>query len=124
MEMPGSTYLFNLSVVAMSFAAVSVLVMLIRQMMGGKLSNFDIHQIASYVGAGFMLTIAALLPSLISSFGFATAQMWALASGFAALLIAASTASVFAQRRRIDPEWRSMSLAQWATFGGTAVLVL
>jgi hypothetical protein len=84
MEMPGSTYLFNLSIVAMSFAAVSVLVMLVRQMMGGKLSNFDVHATASYVGSGFMLTIIALLPSLIAPFGFATALMWTISSGLAA----------------------------------------
>ena len=34
-ELAGATYLYNLSVVAMTFAAVSVLVMLIRQTMGG-----------------------------------------------------------------------------------------
>jgi hypothetical protein len=84
MEMPGSTYLFNLSTVAMSFATVSVLVMLVRQMMDGKLSNFDVDATASYVGPGFMLTIIALLPSLIVPFGFATALMWTFSSVLAA----------------------------------------
>lgn len=43
MELPGGAYLLNLSLLAITFAAVSVLVMLVRWSMGGKLSNFDIH---------------------------------------------------------------------------------
>ena len=43
MDVPGEAYLFNLSLLAITFAAVSVLVMLMRQTMGGRLSNFDVH---------------------------------------------------------------------------------
>lgn len=42
MELPGSGYLFNLALIAMTFTAVSALVMLVRQTMGGKPSNFDV----------------------------------------------------------------------------------
>ena len=45
MEEPGSIYLFNLSLIAMTFTAVTALVMFLRQTMGGKLSNFDIYLI-------------------------------------------------------------------------------
>ena len=35
---------------------------LIRQTMGGKLTNFDIHMIGSYVGGGFVMSISAVFP--------------------------------------------------------------
>ena len=40
MDMPGETYLFNLSLLAVTFAAVSALVMLLRQVMGGRFTQF------------------------------------------------------------------------------------
>ena len=36
MELPGETYLFNLSLIAVTFTAVSALVMLMRQTMGAN----------------------------------------------------------------------------------------
>jgi hypothetical protein len=53
MELPGETYLFNLSLIAVTFTAVSALVMLLRQTMGGKLSNFDVYLITSLISFGF-----------------------------------------------------------------------
>jgi hypothetical protein len=35
MELPGTAYLFNLSLISITFTAVSALVMLVRQTMGG-----------------------------------------------------------------------------------------
>jgi hypothetical protein len=46
-ELTGETYLFNLSLLALTFAAVSALVMLLRQTMGGRLSYFDVYLIAT-----------------------------------------------------------------------------
>jgi hypothetical protein len=58
MELPGETYLFNLSLIAVTFTAVSALVMLMRQTMGGKLSNFDVYLITSYISFGFAVALA------------------------------------------------------------------
>jgi hypothetical protein len=61
MEVPGETYLFNLSLIAVTFTAVTALVMLFRQTMGGKLSNFDIYLITSFISFGFAIAISAIL---------------------------------------------------------------
>ena len=63
----GSTYLYNLSLVSITFAAVSALVMLMRQTMGGKLSKFDVYLVTSYVSGAIAVTIVALLPPLLRS---------------------------------------------------------
>ena len=69
MDLPGEAYLFNLSLVAMTFAAVSVLVMLMRQTMGGALSNYDVHLVTNYVSQAFVVAVGAILPSMLADFG-------------------------------------------------------
>ena len=75
-DTPDEAYLFNLSLMALTFAAVSVLVMLMRQTMGGKLSNFDIHLVTSYVSRGFAIAVAAILPSLVDGFEPPEKMFW------------------------------------------------
>lgn len=99
MELTGETYLFNLSIVAMTFAAVSVLVMLIRQTMGGKLSNFDVHLISSYVAGGFVIAIDAILPPLAALHELEPSLLWPITSAIAAILLAGVTISAHTRRR-------------------------
>jgi hypothetical protein len=98
MNLPGEAYLLNLAMLAMTFAAVSVFVMLMRQTMGGKLSNYDIHLVTTYVSQGFIVVVCAILPSLVADFALPPTAVWVIASGFAAVLLAASR--VYIQRRR------------------------
>jgi hypothetical protein len=87
MELAGTAYLANLSVLGISFATVSTLVMLLRQVMGGTMSSFDIYLMTSYVTAGFMLCFAALLPSLFDLCGLPQSVTWSAASAVASLPI-------------------------------------
>jgi hypothetical protein len=77
----------------MTFAAVSVLVMLIRQTMGCKLSNFDLYLIITYVSLGFAVAAAALLPPLVALFAPTAPVLRAIASGLAAVFMAVATAN-------------------------------
>lgn len=110
MELTGETYLFNLSLLALTFAAVSALVMLLRQTMGGRLSNFDVYLIATYVSLGFVVSAAAILPPLVALFEPAPAGLWAISSGIAAILLAGVMVNVVASRRRASPEPLSQGL--------------
>ena len=92
MDLPGEAYLFNLSLVAMTFAAVSVLVMLMRQTMGGALSNYDVHLVTNYVSQAFVVAVGAILPSMLADFGLPAPAIWIIASGLAAILLAACRA--------------------------------
>jgi hypothetical protein len=100
-DLPGEAYLFNLSLLAVTFAAVSVLVMLVRQTMGGKLSNFDIHLLTSFVARGFAVAVAAVLPSLFLDLDFSRPVFWATTSGLAAFLFAATMALTLRERHRV-----------------------
>jgi cytochrome c oxidase subunit IV len=104
MELPGSTYLFNLSLLAITFAAVSVLVMLVRQTMGGKLSKIDVHLVTTFVSLGFVQAISAVLPPAADLFGLSDRVLWAVASGPAALLLAAVFAHIQWERSKLTTE--------------------
>jgi hypothetical protein len=104
MELPGTTYLFNLSLISITFTAVSALVMLVRQTMGGRLSNFDVYLITSYISFGFVLSLMAVLPPLISLYELSPEVHWAIASGLAAVLHATVLVNIMKLRRTVSPE--------------------
>jgi hypothetical protein len=97
----GEGYLFNLSIVAMTFAAVSVLVMLVRQTMGGRLSNFDVYLITSYLSIGFVVAVDAVLPPLVFYYGASEGLTWSLSSFLAAIFLAGVVATFHRRRRQV-----------------------
>ncbi len=99
MELPGETFLFNLSLLGITFSAVSALVTLLRQAMGGKLSNFDVYLLTVYVSDGFVLAINALLPVLFAQSGLSLPWVLTTASGLAAAIIAGQLAGILKMRK-------------------------
>lgn len=110
MEVPGETYLFNLSLIAVTFTAVSALVMLLRQTMGGKLSNFDVYLITSFISFGFAIAISALIPPLAAFFELETAAFWAVSSGLAAIIMGSTVATNVHRRHIVAREPMSWSV--------------
>ena len=92
MELSGAGYLYNLSIVGITYAAVGALLMILRQGMGGKTSGFDAYLIAHTVASGFLISIDAMLPPLISLAGLEPGTVWASASALAAVLTGAVVA--------------------------------
>ena len=124
MELPGSGYLLNLSLVAITFAAISVLVMLVRQTMGGRLSNIDIHLVATYVSVGFTQAIAAMLPPAASLVGLSGRGLWVVASGLAATCIVVVFANILWERSRITKRPMASLINVSYVLQGLVVLLL
>jgi hypothetical protein len=125
MELPGTAYLFNLSLISITFTAVSALVMLVRQTMGGKLSNFDVYLITSYISFGFVLSLMAILPPLVSLYEFSPAVHWAIASGLAAILHATVLGKIMKLRRAVSPEpWPFGVKLAFSIHGFTLLLLI
>lgn len=101
-EIEGTAFLYNLSVLAVTFAAVSALVMLVRQTLGGKLSSFDIYLLRAFISFGFAVAVGAVLPPLLSLFELPRAVVWPIASAAAALLLAVILVSVVILRRKVS----------------------
>ena len=57
--MEASGYLFTITAVGMSFAGLSVLTMVVRQILGGQMTKFDTFVARSWVQLGFMITLGA-----------------------------------------------------------------
>ena len=125
-ELPGAIYLFNLSLLSVTFAVVSALVMLVRQTMGGRLTNFDVYLITAYVSFGFAIALEAVFPPLVFLFDAALAVLWAIASGLAAVIHGGVLANMIRVRRKVSMEPMSWAVAgSFATHGAVvAVLVI
>jgi len=91
-------YLYAMSAVGMSFAGLSVLTMILRQMLGGKMTKFDTFVARSWIQLGFMVTSGALLPPLLALFEVSTPMGWRLSSGLMAIILG-SWAMTFPPRR-------------------------
>jgi hypothetical protein len=120
MEIPGEVFLFNFSLLAITFSAVSAVVMLLRQTMGGKLSNFDVFLVNAYVAHGFVLAIAAILPPLIAQFELPLNVVFVISSVIAALLMTLKSGNTMIQRKSITKSAMPISMvisfsAQWIT---------
>src|SRR5690348_3702520 len=124
MELPGETYLFNLSLLALTFTAVSALVMLLRQTMGGKLSNFDIYLIVTYISLGFSIAVGCLLPPLVALFEPAAPVLWLVASVGAAILLGSVVLNALRWRTRASREPISLAVRTTFTIHGVVVVVL
>ena len=72
--------------------------MLMRQTMGGRLSNYDIYLVTAYVSQGFVLAFCAIIPSVVADFVHISATSWGIASGLAAVIL--GTSRVYLQRLR------------------------
>lgn len=76
MELKGTSYLYALATLMVTFAGFSALLMAIRQSAGGRLSSLDRFLAKTTVGNATMLTGGALLPPLLSLFDIPEAWIW------------------------------------------------
>ena len=100
MELSGADHLHTLSILTITFATLSVLVAIVRQIKGGQLSMVDVHLLTTFVSAGFAQCLAAILPSAVALLGLSGRALWGVASGVAALLFAAVLIRIQWERRK------------------------
>jgi hypothetical protein len=93
-----SSYLYTISAIGMSFAGLSVLTMILRQILGGQMTKFDTFVARSWIQLGFMITFGAILPPLLALFDISTPMVWRIASGVMAIMLGC-WASTFPRRR-------------------------
>jgi hypothetical protein len=96
--MDASGYLYTIATVGMSFAGLSVLTMILRQMLGGQITKFDSFVTRTWVQLGFMTTFGSILPPLLMLFGAPAPLAWRISSGTMAFILG-SWALTFARRR-------------------------
>ena len=113
-------YLYAIAAVGMSFAGLSVLTMILRQMLGGQVTKFDSFVMRSWVQLGFMITFGSILPPLLALLDVSTPMVWRMSSGLMAVILGC-WALTFPQRRQATNPTRLP--IQVTTFVAAMVLI-
>jgi hypothetical protein len=100
MDSAGADHLYTLSILTITFATISALVTIVRQIKGGQLSMVDVHLLTTFVSAGFAQCLAAILPPALGLFGLSGRPLWGMASGASAVLFAAVIARIQWERSK------------------------
>ena len=83
----------------MAFAGLSVLTMILRQMLGGRMTKWDSWVTRTWIQLGFMTTFGSILPPLLMLFGAPAPIDWRISSGVMAVMLG-SWALTFPRRRQ------------------------
>jgi hypothetical protein len=94
-----SGYLYTIATVGMTFAGLSVLTMILRQMLGGQMTKWDSFVARTWVELGFMTTFGSIMPPLLILSGAPTPIAWRISSGVMAVILG-SWALTFPRRRQ------------------------
>ena len=91
-------YLYTVATVGMTFAGLSVLTMILRQMLGGRITKWDSWVTRTWIQLGFMTTFGSILPPLLILFAAPAPIAWRISSGVMAVILG-SWALTFPRRR-------------------------
>src|SRR5262249_7958050 len=94
-----SSYLFTLATLAVTFVGFSALVIILRQTIGGAMSELDVLLTRIFIQLGFTVAAGAMLPALFSLFPMPERVAWRISSLFVAIPIVAFALSYPARRR-------------------------
>jgi hypothetical protein len=87
MELPGTGYLYNLTLISVTFAGFAALIAAFRQTVGGHLTKHDAFLIRSALMRSLIVIVCALLPPLLALFDIPASVNWRASSFIAAGLI-------------------------------------
>jgi hypothetical protein len=119
-----SGYLYTIATVGMTFAGLSVLTMILRQLLGGRVTKWDSWVTRTWIQLGFMTTLGSILPPLLMLFGGPAPIAWRISSGVMAVILG-SWALTFPRRRHvINPMGMSWQVVTYCVAMDIAALAL
>ena len=122
--MDATGYLYTIAAVGMSFAGLSVLTMILRQMLGGQMTKFDTHVARTWIELGFTTTLGSILPPLLLLLAAPALIAWRISSGVMAVILG-SWALTFPRRRRaVNPTRLPLEVVTYAVSMDLAALAL
>ena len=99
MELAGSHYFDTLVLFAITLAGFAVLVAAFRQVIGGRMSDFDVYVIRTTLERSFIVASCGLLPPLLALYGLHYRTIWRASSVSMAVLLALFTLTTYLRRR-------------------------
>jgi hypothetical protein len=97
------SYLYTIATVGMTFTGLSVLTMILRQMLGGRMTRFDSFVARNWVELGFMTTFGSILPPLLILFGPPAPIAWRVPSGIMAAILGIWALTFPRRRHAVNP---------------------
>src|SRR3984957_5023294 len=123
-DVDASGYLYTIATVGMTFAGLSVLTMILRQMLGGQLAKWDSFVTRTWVQLGFMTTFGSILPPLLILSGAPAPIAWRISSGVMAVILG-SWALTFPRRRHaVNPTRLPLQVVTFSLAMDVAALAL
>jgi hypothetical protein len=122
--MDASGYLYAIAAAGMSFAGLSVLTMILRQILGGQLTKFDGFVARTWVQLGFMVTLGSILPQLLALLEVSTPMVWRISSAVMAIFLAYFTLTFPRRRLATNPTSLPIQVKSFLAAMGLVVLAL
>jgi hypothetical protein len=119
-----SGYLYTVATVGMTFAGLSVLTMILRQMLGGRMTRFDSFVTRTWVQLGFMTTLGSILPPLLMLFEAPAPIAWRISSGVMAVILGTWTLTFPRRRHAVNPTRLPLQVVIFSLAMGIAALAL
>jgi hypothetical protein len=109
MELPGSSNLYTLATISITYAGFASLVVIFRQILGGGISSYEVFFIRAVLARSFMVAACAMLPPLLALFNLPHSTIWRVSSLIAAFLQGLFVFTWRARRRAVTdrpiPKW-------------------
>ena len=100
MELPGSSYLYTIFTGSITYAGFAALIVIFRQIIGGRVSSYDVFVVRVVLMRSFIVA-SAMLPPALALFDLSHPVIWRISSLFAAFLLGLFTLTYHARRRAI-----------------------
>ena len=100
MELPGSTYLYTLATLSMTFAGFCAVVIVLRQTIGKEVSGFHVILMRLYIESGLWAAAFCMLAPLLAACGMSEATVWRASSAIIAIVMIGYGAT-YPMRRRV-----------------------
>jgi hypothetical protein len=117
-------YLYAIATVGMTFTGLSVLTMILRQMLGGRLTKWDSFVTRTWVELGFMTAFGSILAPLLILFGAPAPIAWRLASGVMAAILGRWALTFPRRRKAVNPTRLAFQVVTFLVAMDTAALAL
>lgn len=101
--MDASGYLYTIATVGMTFAGLSMLTMILRQILGGGMTKWDSFVTRTWVQLGFMTAFGSMLPPLLMLFGPPAPIAWRISSGVMAVILGSWALTFPSRRHAVNP---------------------
>ena len=122
--MDATGYLYTIATVGMTFAGLSVLTMILRQMLGGRITKWDSWVTRTWVELGFMTTFGSILPPLLTLLDAPAPIAWRISSAVMAIILG-SWALTFPHRRlAVNPTRLPLQVVTYSVAMDIAALAL